>query len=50
MAHIFGELAIGVFEHTLVVAQARVNASRAAAARIDREAGREGERALFEAL
>jgi hypothetical protein len=39
-----------MFEHPLVVAQPRVNAPRAAAARIDREAGRKGERALFEPL
>jgi hypothetical protein len=39
-----------VFEHALVVAQARVDAPRATTARIDREAGRQGERALFEPL
>jgi hypothetical protein len=50
MPHILGELAIGVLEHTLVVAQARINAARAAAARIDREARREGKGALFEPL
>jgi len=39
-----------VRQHPLVVTQARVDASRPAAAGIDREAGREGERALFEPL
>jgi hypothetical protein len=37
-------------EHTLVVAQPRIDAARAAAARIDREVGRESESALFKAL
>jgi hypothetical protein len=50
VAHVFGQRAIGVREHALVVAQARVNTSRAAAPRIDREVGREGERSLFEPL
>jgi hypothetical protein len=39
-----------VLQHPLVVAQARVDAARRAAARIDRKAGREGERPLFEPL
>ena len=50
MAHVFGQDAVRVSQHPLVVAQARIDAARAAAARIDREAGREGERALFEPL
>ena len=50
MAHIFGERAVGVAQHPLVVAQARVDAARPAAAGIEREARREGERALFEPL
>jgi len=37
-------------EDALVIAQARVDAARAAAARIEREVGREGERPLFEPL
>jgi hypothetical protein len=37
-------------EHALVVAKARIDAARAAAARIGREVGREGERSLFEPL
>jgi hypothetical protein len=37
-------------EHALVVAQARIDAARAAAAWIDREVGREGERSFFEPL
>jgi hypothetical protein len=39
-----------VLEHPPVVAQARVDVARAAAARIDREVGRQGERPLFEPL
>jgi len=39
-----------VRQHALVVAQARVDTPRAAAPRIDREVGREGERSLFEPL
>jgi hypothetical protein len=50
MADVFGERAIGMREDALVVAQARVDAARAAAARIGREVGREGERPLFEPL
>jgi hypothetical protein len=39
-----------VLEHARVVAQPRIDVARAAAARIDREVGRQGERSLFEPL
>ena len=50
MTDVFGQGAIRVREDALVVAQARINAARAAATRIDREVGREGERSFFEPL
>ena len=50
VADIFGEGPIGVFQHPPVVAQARIDGPCRASTRIDREAGREGERALFEPL
>jgi hypothetical protein len=50
MAHIFGEGSVGVLEDAGVVAQPRIDAARAAAKRIDREVGREGERPLLEPL
>jgi hypothetical protein len=50
VADVFGEGAIGVFEDARVVAQARVDAARAAAPGIDGEIRREGERPLFEPL
>jgi hypothetical protein len=39
-----------VRQHSLVVAQARINTARAAAARIERKVGRQGERSLIEPL
>jgi hypothetical protein len=50
VAHVFGEGAIGVLEDARVVAQPRVDVARAAAAGVDRETGREGERPLLEPL
>jgi hypothetical protein len=48
--HVFGQCAIGVFEDAAVVAQTRIDVARAAAARIDGEVGRQGERPLLEPL
>jgi hypothetical protein len=50
VADVLGQGAVGMLEDPRVVAQARVDAPGAAAARIDREVGRERERALFEPL
>jgi hypothetical protein len=47
---VFGQGAIGVLEDAAVVAEAGIDAARPAAARIDREVGRQSERALFEPL
>ena len=47
---VFRKGAIGVSQDALVIAEPRVYAARAAAPRIGREVGREGERPLFEPL
>jgi hypothetical protein len=48
--NILSERPIGVGQNAPVVAQARIDVPCVAAARIDREVGRERERALFEPL
>jgi hypothetical protein len=48
--HVFGQRPVGVREHALVVAQARIDTPRAAAAWIDREVRCQRKRAFFKAL